>query len=362
MAVGEFQNLLRISISSASGHYEIIFQKYKFDFNQNQFYLIDSFFRGLIRSENERVIWVDANEQAKTLSNAEKILLQLSEKGMTKKDILVVVGGGAIQDIGTLVSALYMRGVNWIYVPTTLAAMGDSCIGGKSSINVEHVKNLVGNFYPPKKVIIDTDFCRTLPLIEFIAGISEIIKICYAHSNESFRESLQILKQSDWKHKQSSLIKLITLSLLCKKYFVEEDEFDTGIRKLLNFGHSFGHALESASKYQIPHGVAILIGMIAATQHEASIRNRESELLRVTCFSYLREVADDIRKPLKHFQIDDFCNSLAKDKKNTATTLVLILSNKSGLVVHESKFDQGALKLAATAMENARTEVLNEIC
>jgi len=99
---------------------------------------------------------------------------------MTKENELVVIGGGFLQDIGTLVASLYTQGVNWSYVPTTLAPMGDSCIGGKSSINAGNVKNLVGNFYPPRTVIIDASFVSTLPELEILAGISEIAKICFS--------------------------------------------------------------------------------------------------------------------------------------------------------------------------------------
>jgi 3-dehydroquinate synthase len=307
------------------------------------------------------VIWIDANEQSKTLSNAERILISLSELGMTKNDSLRVVGGGCVQDIGTLVASLYMRGIEWVFVPTTLAAMGDSCIGGKSSINAGVVKNLVGNFYPPKKVIIDPKFCGTLPPIEVIAGISEMIKICYAKSTNDFRKSLQLASLADLKDLPTELETLILLSLRSKKYFIEVDEFDTGLRKLLNFGHSFGHALESASKYQIPHGVAVMIGMIAASRHTEASETSESEQLRAVCLRFLKQVSSEILDPVKDFNIDDFGSALKRDKKNTAENLVLILPGSEGLSIREFLFSENAIKSAQQAMENARIEVLNEI-
>jgi 3-dehydroquinate synthase len=170
-----------------------------------------------------------------------------------------VIGGGYAQDIGTLVASLYMRGVKWIYIPTTLAAMGDSCIGGKSSINAGDVKNLVGNFYPPKEVLVDPSFVDTLPKLEIIAGISEIIKICFAKSFDTFSVCDQLITQWQNDGDQEKITEVIQLSLISKQYFVEEDEFDTGIRKLLNFGHSFGPVIEMKNLPNLYHGEAVVL-------------------------------------------------------------------------------------------------------
>ena len=360
--VGEYQNLSKLQIISSLGQYEINFESFKNNLNPNYFYIVDSFFESVFPFNSPRVIYVDSNEENKTLSRSEQILIGLSEMGMTKRDSIVVVGGGCVQDIGTLVASLYMRGVEWIFVPTTLAAMGDSCIGGKSSINAGSAKNLVGNFYPPSRVIIDTSFCASLPNLEMVAGLSEIIKICYARSYEHFSQSIKIATFEGLQDSPDILNELIFLSLSSKKYFIEEDEFDKGIRKLLNFGHSFGHALETASNFHIPHGVAVMVGMIAASHHSASIKTSASLELRSVCLSFLKQVSSEISKSLAEFNIEEFGYALKRDKKNTAEKLVLVLPCEQGLMIFETLFKQGAIEFAQTAMERARTEVLNEIC
>ena len=231
------QNLSDLVINSSYGAYTITFQSIDIEQNLNSFFLVDQRLKELSGLNKNNCIFISAEEVNKNLRLAEDVVIQLSAKGMTKQSELVVIGGGFLQDIGTLVASLYMRGVHWSYVPTTLAAMGDSCIGGKSSINAGNVKNLVGNFYPPRTVIIDPSFVSTLPELEILAGISEIAKICFAYSHKSFIESTRLI--SSWRMNQDmdSLTHLIQLSLRCKKYFIEEDEFDKGVRKLLNFGH-----------------------------------------------------------------------------------------------------------------------------
>jgi 3-dehydroquinate synthase len=361
MAAGVFQNLSKLQITSASGKYDIHFAPFHVGSNSNYYFLVDSFFQDAIKLDPGRVIYVDATEEAKTLGNVEKILIQLSTLEMTKQHSLVVIGGGCLQDIGTLVASLYMRGVEWTFVPTTLAAMGDSCIGGKSSINVGEVKNLVGNFYPPREVIIDSNLCITLPGLEMIAGISEVIKICYARSNQHFSHSVELASVPDLQKYPSKLDELINLSLSCKKYFIEEDEFDIGIRKLLNFGHSFGHALESTSGYQIPHGVAVMIGMIAATKHADAIKTAESDSLRHICLAFLKRVSPEIENSLEKLDLEGFGSAIERDKKNTKKDLVLILPGLKGLDIYAEAFASGAIQKAKNAMEMARIEVLNEI-
>jgi 3-dehydroquinate synthase len=281
--------------------------------------------------------------------------------GMTKNNELVVIGGGYLQDIGTLVASLFMRGVKWSYVPTTLAAMGDSCIGGKSSINAGEVKNLVGNFYPPKAIFIDSTFISTLPNLEVIAGFSEIIKICFARSFETFTECSQLISKWKLDGSQETITEIIKLSLVSKKYFVEEDEFDTGIRKLLNFGHSFGHALESASKFEIPHGVAVLIGMIAASQHPFSNSSEKTSMLVDVSLEFSRSLGKDIADELKILDFESFSKSMSKDKKNTKSDLVLILPMETGLEIINIPFNQDAIKITTQAMKLGIEKVLNEI-
>lgn len=330
-------------------------------FLDGNYYLVDSNLRYRFKHQPKNVIFIQANEERKTLATAERLILTLSLAGMTKDNKLVVVGGGYLQDIGTLVSSLYMRGVKWDYYPTTLAAMGDSCIGGKSSINVMPVKNLVGNFYPPSEIFIDSSFVSSLPVLEIVAGLSEIIKICYARDQAVFMNSLELINKWDSTKSLSLLNDLIFLSLESKKYFVEEDEFDTGIRKLLNFGHSFGHAIESASNFAIPHGVAVLIGMIAACEYETTISSKQSEQLERVSLKLLTKIMGSVQDALESFDLSSFGTAIAKDKKNTATELVLVLPTERGLALSKTLFSESAIAKAQKSTKRAIEMILNEV-
>jgi 3-dehydroquinate synthase len=361
MVVGVFQNLSNIEINSSFGSYQINFQSIDSRKFEDSFFLIDQNIQKTLNLSHDRCIFIAADEATKTLVRVEDIMLQLSTKGMTKNNELVVIGGGYLQDIGTLVASLYMRGVKWSYVPTTLAAMGDSCIGGKSSINAGEVKNLVGNFYPPKAVFIDPSFISTLPNLEIIAGISEIIKICFARSFETFTECSRLISEWQLHGKQQTITEIIKLSLGSKKHFVEEDEFDSGIRKLLNFGHSFGHALESASKYKIPHGVAVLIGMIAASQHPSSESSEQTSMLIETSLGFSKTLGKDVVSEIRNIDLEKFSRAISKDKKNTNSDLVLILPMATGLEIVRIPFNQDALGITTNAMKQGIEMVLHEI-
>ncbi len=361
IVAGAFLNLSDIVIKSSFGSYPIKFQSVGTTNFENSYFVVDQMIKDQVEINDERCVIITANESVKTLRTVEDVMVKLSTKGMSKNNDLVVIGGGYAQDIGTLVASLYMRGVKWIYVPTTLAAMGDSCIGGKSSINAGDVKNLVGNFYPPKEVLVDPSFVNTLPKLEVIAGISEIIKICFAKSFETFSVCEQLITQWQSDGDQQTIKEVIQLSLISKQYFVEEDEFDAGIRKLLNFGHSFGHALESASDYKIPHGVAVLIGMIAASHHPLSKTTNESQILIERTLAFSRTIREEITNEISKVNYEKFSQALAKDKKNSNSDLVLILPKESGLEIVRIPFDQGALGGATMAMKSGIEMVLNEI-
>ncbi len=295
------------------------------------------------------------------MGTVERVIVELNNKGMKKGHKLLVVGGGYLQDIGTLAAALYMRGVKWSYAPSTLAAMGDSCVGGKSSINAGGVKNLVGNFYPPSKIYIDIDLCKTLPEIEILAGISEIVKICFAKDTKVFNHVYDLIE--DWYNSRDSKVleEIVYQSLVSKKYFVEEDEFDNGIRKLLNFGHSFGHALEASLNFEISHGIAVMVGMIAASKHEKAKPGFETEKLVRFCLFYLNQFSEILSIKLSEFNRDEFSSSILKDKKNTNDGLVLILPVQDKLEIVEVPFKDFGLEFAIKAIDSALESLTNEV-
>jgi len=350
-----------VEIKSQSGNYKVLIQDISIDLTSNSYYLIDRNLELGFEIPKERVVYISAEEKNKNLATVEGVIRNFSSLGMTKKSELVVIGGGFLQDIGTLVASLYMRGVNWTYMPTTLAAMGDSCVGGKSSINAGDVKNLVGNFYPPSRILVDVHFADSLPLIEKIAGISEILKICFAHSSQNFQQFLQLFKLNQFDPRLENISEIVQLSIESKKFFIEEDEFDTGIRKKLNFGHSFGHALESVTDYKIPHGVAVLLGILAACNHPAACRNRNTELLCEISLSLLHHVRSEIRIALREIDFHKFETAISKDKKNTKTELVLILPGKDELEIVSLPFENSSVTSASSSMRDVIERFLSEV-
>ena len=277
---------------------------------------------------------IEILEEKKNLESVQSILTSMATCGVTRDDRIIAVGGGALQDLVTLAASVYLRGIDWHYVPTTLMSMLDSCIGGKSSINLGEYKNLVGNFYPPKSILIDPIFLSTLDKIDIAAGLAEGVKICFAFDNEKFLEFQK--STNNWKSKsdERDILKAIFMSLESKKWFIEVDEFDKKERKLLNFGHSFGHALESASGYAIPHGIAVFVGMYAAILRADSIH-----CCKELC-DYISSEVQVVNSAIPKFQLDStkFLEAMKRDKKNSDTQQLLILPSNRGKLV-ESYFE-----------------------
>lgn len=194
-----------------------------------------------------------AGENSKTPETYFDLICKLKADGFGKGDSLIALGGGVCGDIAGFVASTYMRGIKLIVIPTTLLACVDSAIGGKNALNIEQVKNLVGTVYQPDLVIIDTSFLKSLDENNRKNGLGEIIK--YAFIGPEVYEDLV---------NQKSLYLLIEHCLNIKKSIVEKDENDTGIRHLLNLGHTAGHGIEAASQYEIPHGIAVAMGLYIA--------------------------------------------------------------------------------------------------
>jgi 3-dehydroquinate synthase len=320
--------------------------------------LVDPVVGDRITFPRERMILIEGNESSKTLTACERVLVEMKNSGLSRGELIVAVGGGVIQDVATLTSSLYMRGVGWVYVPTTLMAMADSCIGGKSSINAGGVKNLVGNFHPPQRVLVDPEFVETLSEEAIVSGLAEAVKICFARSAESF-ETFLSMPASILPGPDSATAELIEHVLSAKKWFVEIDELDKAERQLLNFGHSFGHAWESSCGYAVQHGVAVAAGVLAAIRHPRAAHTPLTERLADYCTALLVRVEPQVRNALAATKWDLFRNSLASDKKNGRETLRLVLpvSGESvGIVDLPMNNDQ------LTIAQDALRRSLKDVC
>lgn len=196
---------------------------------------------------------LDATEQEKTLeTGVARVLDAFVARRITKADTVVAVGGGIVQDVSGYAATIFKRGIRWVYVPTTLLAMCDSCIGGKVGINHQAVKNMVGLFANPSEVVIDTRFLQTLPQREILNGLGELVKFATLAGNHMMDYMCVNLQNHE---------ALIQMGLAVKTAVIEADQFDLGERLALNLGHTFGHALESASDNRVSHGIAVAVGI-----------------------------------------------------------------------------------------------------
>ncbi|HIM93684.1 MAG TPA: 3-dehydroquinate synthase [Campylobacterales bacterium] len=208
------------------------------------------------------VVTVPDGEEYKNLETVENILNELFTHKLDRKSLLIAFGGGVIGDMTGFTASLYQRGIDFVQIPTTLLSQVDASVGGKTGVNNSFGKNLIGAFYQPKAVYIDTDFLKTLPKREFSAGIAEIVKMAVMFDADYFDYLISL----DFTNK-NALEKAIQLSVELKAWVVNQDEKEAGIRAVLNYGHTFAHVVENETKYKTYlHGEAVSIGMVMANE------------------------------------------------------------------------------------------------
>ena len=223
-------------------------------------YLFDTFLSGL-NFEGIPIFKFEAIEENKDIQTVLSVCDFLNENQANRGSMLFVIGGGIVQDIGAFAAAILKRGIPWTYVPTTLLSQGDSCLGGKTAVNHSKTKNLLGLFSAPRKVLIDSSFCKTLDFKDRMSGGGEIFRLLITGGNSGF-ELLERYVDQFIAGSIDATQKLVAASLQVKKRIVENDEFELDIRRSMNYGHSIGHAIEALSNYQIPHGVGVAIGIL----------------------------------------------------------------------------------------------------
>jgi len=219
--------------------------------------------------------------QIKTLTHVVSLLTEFLEKGVSRQNRLFVVGGGSLMDLGGFAASVYMRGIKWVYFPTTLLAQADSCIGGKTSINLGGYKNIIGTIWPPEVVLIDRSFLLTLPHLEQLSGIGEMLHFFMVQGGQWYKwvkDTLGNMLDPDLEYAHDELVKAARATLQIKREYIMQDERDTGVRRLLNWGHTFGHAIEAVDP-QIPHGIAVAGGIEIACE----ISWEKGYLSRDTC-------------------------------------------------------------------------------
>lgn len=269
-----------------------------------------------------RFIVVEPGEESKSMKTLEHVYSMLALNQITRSDLIVAFGGGVVGDLAGYAASTYMRGINYIQAPTSLLAQIDSSIGGKVAINLKEGKNLAGSFHQPLRVLTDPDLLESLPEKYIKDGLGEVIK--YACIKDVvFFDFLMNVKPIDL---LSSMDKIIHVCAIIKTQLVENDERDTGLRMILNFGHTVGHAIEKHTDYEMSHGEAVANGMLIITKN--------SQLLGFTeAGTY-----EKIKLMLEHFQIssslnittNDIKKYIQLDKKNLIDNINLILLKRMG--------------------------------
>lgn len=261
---------------------------------------------------------LEMNKEYGALAKYYKILI---ESGFTRRDCLVTIGGGILQDISGFIASTLYRGIPWVFIPTTLLAQADSCIGSKTSINFSDTKNLIGSFYPPDKIFIDVGLCDTLTESYFNSGLGEIIKY-HLMADQKMYILLKQYLGSGHLRARNTLDPILRSSLEIKRSYFEEDEFDSGRRNLLNYGHCFGHALESATQFRVSHGEAVIVGM-----GFANLLSLKRDILRKDVY----EEIEGLLRPhypdmdFKAIPVDTVIRFMRKDKKRMGNNLTMIL-------------------------------------
>lgn len=264
-------------------------------------------------------IKVKQGEQSKSFKTYEEVIEQLIEKGFKKHHLLVSFGGGVVGDLTGFIASTLYRGVSYIQIPTTVLSMVDSSIGMKTAINSKSYKNMIGTFYPPKQVLIDLTFLNSLSKREYNNGIAEIIKIGLILNKELY----EMIKENKIVDE-----KIIKEAILMKKYVVEKDPLENEFRKVLNFGHTYGHLIEKTNNYSLyKHGEAISYGMLIAIKKGIDLKITDPKIY------------DEVFQTLKSFNLIDkyiepnkYDGDIYFDKKHTSSGISFIVLEKIGKV------------------------------
>jgi 3-dehydroquinate synthase len=334
-----------IAVKSVPRHYSV-----EFIINSNEF----SWLEDRIKSQKKPLILADkyvldallpelnfegvpiykfeAIEDNKDIQTVLSVCDFLNKNQANRGSMLFVIGGGIVQDIGAFAAAMLKRGIPWTYVPTTLLSQGDSCLGGKTAVNHNKTKNLLGLFSAPRKVLIDSAFCKTLDFKDRMSGGGEIFRLLITGGKSGF-ELLEKYVDQFIDGSIDATQKLVAASLQVKKRIVENDEFELDIRKSMNYGHSIGHAIEALSNYQIPHGVGVAIGILVenriAVNRGMLSRDEEKRMYAIG----KKIVPSDTWQKFSRLDVSKILPFLASDKKVEGVHLKLATLNSIGEMV-----------------------------
>lgn len=275
--------------------------------------------------KNNKTIFINASEDAKSYIQIGQTIEEIISSGFSKNNRLIAIGGGITQDITSFSASIMYRGIDWIFFPTNLLTQCDSCIGSKTSVNLGQFKNQLGGFHPPRKIYIDLIFCNSLEPKEICSGLGEMMHYFLVDGDIDLTSFIETIKKA--KHDMDTLKKLVWKSLSIKKEMIELDEFDQGPRNVFNYGHTFGHALETVTKFAVPHGIAVAYGMDLA-----NILSAKKGLIDISVRNEIRPILEEIwsSMPIPKFEIGTYFEALKRDKKNIGSEVKVILTSGLG--------------------------------
>jgi 3-dehydroquinate synthase len=326
------------------------------DGNVNRIYrkqiieLIDDFFtnKGTDASSIVKLLSIKPGETSKSIETLSRVYSFMIDNNFGRDSLVIALGGGVVGDLAGFAASTFMRGVDYIQVPTTLLSVVDSSVGGKTGINFLHTKNIVGSFYQPKFVLIDLDFLKSLNKTEVLCGSGEILKYAFMTGRNFYsyiKNNINKLLNLD----NEVLIKIVTECLKIKGSVVESDEKESGLRKILNLGHTFAHAYESVLEYKVKHGEAVAAGLVCAVILSKRL-NLLDEALYLDFTNFLNQFA--IRKLFNNLDKQKLYSAMLKDKKNRAGKIKFVLPHNIGELLVDVEADKDDVIYTLNEFEN----------
>ncbi len=284
---------------------------------------------------------IKPGEASKCLDNAIEIIKFLKENDFSRKDLIIGIGGGVVCDLTGFTASLYHRGLDHVLLPTSLLCMSDASIGGKTAVDFDGLKNIIGAFKMPSLIYIATDTLKTLPEREYYAGFAEIMKAGLLHDANFYMWLIENMYEIC--DKESEIVdKMLETAINIKKIIVEKDPFDKGDRALLNLGHTFGHAIESYFEGEYLHGEAVALGCVAA-----AYISWKKEMISMEDYYEVRDMFVPFNLPISIMvdkkALDEILNRMKKDKKNTAGSVNMVLLKKIGKAVMVENIERSLL-------------------
>ena len=277
--------------------------------------------KNILKGEDCYYITIKSGENSKNTKNFIRLVERLATLSFTRNDCVITFGGGVVTDLGALVASTYMRGITLVSMPTTLLSMVDSSVGGKTAVNLKQGKNLLGTFYQPKAVYINTEYLKTLPSRELLSGYGEVIKYAFLDSSVTTQD----IKSTNYEN-------LIYKCLTIKSKVVNLDERESGLRKILNLGHTLGHAIESLSCYTISHGECVIKGIKLAIEVSKNLYNLDTKTLE-KMYELLSVKGHNLEIPFKR---EDILKQVYNDKKRQKDSVSFIAIKEIGKVEIEN--------------------------